>query len=164
MKEYELQLQESTSKIQYLENSSAQDAVSDLQSKIDRSQSEVNFLKQEINRYKRELEISQKSTIPNQTVAKNDAGTLSLAIKSFKSELADKEKDIIKLKKEIADLNRTNVSLKKERERYLMFNNTGHGNHPQRIVTRVQTATPMMGGGGAGRGKNLKDASNTSEL
>lgn len=105
-----------------LENSTSQAAVAELQGRIESRQSEINYLKQEINRYKRELEIAQKSSIPSQSVAKQDAGTLALAIKSFKSELAEKEKEIVKLKKEIADLNRTNNSLKRERERYLSSN------------------------------------------
>ncbi len=48
---------------------------------------EISHLKQELSRSKRELEIAAKSSLPPQNAvgtAKADAGTLSLAIKSFK--------------------------------------------------------------------------------
>ena len=122
-----MQLQESISKINMLENSTAQSTISELKSKYDRAQNEMTSLKHEISRYKRELEIAQKSVTPHHT--KQDAGTLSLAIKSFKSELAEKDREIMKFKKEIADLNKTNTNLKREREKYLAggVNQHGHG-------------------------------------
>lgn len=135
-----------------MNNSAAQNAISELQIRLDRGQSEISFFKQEINRYKRELEIAQKSSIPNQTVAKQDGSTLTLAIKSFKSELSEKEKEIIKLKKEVADLNKTNISLKREREKYLCINNTLM-NPAKTSGPRVQTAKSDFGGGG--KGKNI---------
>jgi hypothetical protein len=72
------------------------------------------------------LEISQKaasSAGASSFSAKQDAGTLSLALKAFKSELADKEKEVVRMKKDIADLHRTNASLKREREKYLNLAN-----------------------------------------
>lgn len=148
IKDYEMKLYEAAGRIEALESHASQATIQDFKNRLDKSQAEVGHLKQEINRYKRELEIAQKSSVStavSQATAKQDAGTLSLAIKSFKSELAEKEKEIIRMKKEVADLNRTNNTLKREREKYLNLANALSlpGSVPSsnsRIVTRIQAA------------------------
>jgi len=152
IKEYDLRLDEAACRIESLESSVAQSTVHEFKNRYDKSQSEVSHLKQEISRYKRELEIAQKSSIStavSQASDKQDAGTLSLAIKSFKSELSEKEKEIIRMKKEIADLNRTNTSLKRDREKCLNLANAlnipGSVPNNPRIVQRTKSDLNKQG-------------------
>jgi len=142
IKELEQKLEEANVKIYEQVSKST---TLDLNSRLEKSQVEINHLKSEISKYKRELEIAAKSTAnASAATTKQDSATLSLAIKSFKSELSDKEKEILKLRKETADLKRTNNNLKKEREKYLVQTNTGSnaGNSNAanpKVLTRAKT-------------------------
>lgn len=137
IKETEARLEEYLNKLKLAESAASVGAVAEQQSRLDRAMGEIGHLKQELSRTKRDLEIAQRVTTAPNPNRQQDAGTLSLAIKRFKVELAEKEKDIVRLKKELGELNKTNVTLKRERERYLGSAAPNNVMIPPRIVGRV---------------------------
>lgn len=121
IQELEQKLEETSQQLLAESNAESQLQMQELTIAYERSQVEVTHLKSELSRTKRELEIAGKSVVATKNSGNkcDDANSLSLAIKSFKRELAEKEKEILRVRKEVGDLKKTNLQLKREREKYL---------------------------------------------
>jgi len=129
--EAESKLAESERRLKLLEDSSTfEKTQSELRTRLERTQAEVLHWRQENTKLRRDLElrdkalaVAEKKTVINASSGstQGDAGTLALALKSFRREMADKDKELLKLKKEVNEFKKTNVSLKKEREKLLLL-------------------------------------------